>query len=106
MRRLDVRKLIMRIDYYKFDCFNPYVFGGLKFPTLRDAKHAYCNHLKKGHRLGQMIYGFTKKDDCVFLSYTPFWSDCKTFGKTKLTWAGENNIRNGKRQHNHLPQNK
>lgn len=75
----------MKIDYYRFDCFLPYRLGGEAYGRLKEAKSAYMKHLNHGHRLGNNIYGCTDKDDSIFLTYTPFYSDTKTFGRTNLT---------------------
>lgn len=44
-----------RIDYYKFNVYDPYRFGGECFRTLREAKQAYIKHLQGGHRVGSDI---------------------------------------------------
>lgn len=77
-----------RIDYYKFDVYDPYKFGGECHRTLREAKDAYIKHIQQGHRVGCDIFGCTLKDDCIFLTYTPFYSDAKAFGRTELTNIG------------------
>ena len=79
----------MKAEYYTFVVFSPYVYGGEKHKTLWKAKQSYLKHLKQGHRLGSDILGCTKQNDCIFLSYTPFNSDTKTFGRTQLTYMGE-----------------
>lgn len=78
-----------KIDYYMFDVHNPYRCGGDCYKTLGEAKIAYIGHIKLGHIIGSDIYGKSKKDDCVALTYTPWFSDLKSFGRTKLTWIGE-----------------
>lgn len=77
-----------RIDYYKFSVYNPYRFGGECYGTLREAKAAYIKHLRKGHRVSCDILGCTLKDDCIFLTYTPWYSDVRAFGRTELTNVG------------------
>ena len=77
-----------RIDYYKFDVFEPYKFGGECYKTLREAKQAYLKLLKQGHRVGCDILGCTQKDDSIFLTHTPWYSDVKAFGRTELTNIG------------------
>lgn len=77
-----------RIDYYIFSVYEPYKFGGECHRTLREAKQAYLNHLKQGHRVGCDILGCTLKDDSIFLTYTSWYSDVKAFGRTELTNIG------------------
>lgn len=77
-----------RIDYYKFNVYDPYRFGGECFRTLREAKAAYIKHLQRDHRVGSDIFGCTLKDDCIFLTYTPWYSDVRAFGRTELTNVG------------------
>ena len=77
-----------KIDYYKFDVFEPYKFGGECHRTLQEAKRPYLRHLKQGHRVGCDILGCTQKDDCIFLTFTPWYSDVKAFGRTELTNIG------------------
>lgn len=78
----------MKIDYYQFDVYDPYKFGGECYRTLREAKNAYIKHMQQGHRVGCDIVGCSLKDDSIFLSYTPWYSDVKAFGRTKLTNIG------------------
>lgn len=77
-----------KIDYYKFDVFEPYKFGGECHRTLQDAKQAYLSHLWQGHNIGCNIYGCTLKDDSIFLTFTPWYSDAKAFGRTEMTNIG------------------
>lgn len=77
-----------RIDFYKFSVYEPYKIGGECHRTLREAKQAYLNHLKQGHRVGCDILGCTLKDDSIFLTYTSWYSDVKAFGRTELTNIG------------------
>ena len=77
-----------RIDYYKFEVCDPYKYGGECYRTLREAKEAYMKRLQQGHRVGCNILGCTLKDDCIFLTYTPWYSDVKAFGRTELTNIG------------------
>lgn len=77
-----------KIDYYKFIVYNPYRFGGECYGTLREAKAAYIKHLQRGHCVGSDILGCTMKDDCIFITYTPWYSDVRAFGRTKLTAIG------------------
>lgn len=79
----------MKGDYYKFSVFEPYIFDGEKHKTLREAKEAVYDHISKGHKGDWSILGCTLKDNCIFLTYTPWWSDVKSFGKTILTNMGE-----------------
>ncbi len=78
-----------RIDYYSFDVFEPYKFNDESYKTLRSAKIAYRKHLAKGHRVSNMIYGRTRKDECIMLSYTPYWRDAQCFAQTRLTNIGK-----------------
>lgn len=79
---------MIRIDYYKFDVYAPYKCGGEYYRTLREAKAAYIKHLQQGHRVGCDILGCTLKEDGIFLTYTPWYSDVKAFGHTELTNIG------------------
>lgn len=97
---MDVWKLTMKCDYYKFYVFDPYIFGGEKHRTLREAKEAVYAHIRKGHKGDWSILGCTLKDDCNFLTYTPFWSYEQTFGRTILTWYGEAQHKKLKRKGN------
>lgn len=76
---------MIRIDYYRFGVYDPYQFSGECYRTLREAKAAYIKHLHQGHRVGCDILGCILKDDSIFLTYTLWYSDVKTFGRTKLT---------------------
>lgn len=78
-----------RVDYYSFDVFEPYKFNGESYKTLRGAKSAYRKHLAKGHRVSNTIYGRTRKDESISLSYTTYWSDAQCFSQTKLTNIGK-----------------
>lgn len=77
-----------RTDYYTFSVYDPYKIGGECHRTLREAKQAYIKHLRQGHRVGCDILGCTLKDDSIFLTYTPWYSDEEAFGRTKLTNVG------------------
>ena len=79
---------MIKIDYYKFSVYNPYRLGGECYRTLREAKQAYIEHLLQGHHVSCDIYGCTMKDDCIFLTYTPWYSDVRSFGRTQLTNIG------------------
>lgn len=78
----------MKIDYYKFSVYDPYKYGGECYRTLREAKNAYMRHIQQGHRVGCDILGCSLKDDSIFLTYTPWYSDVKAFGRTELTNIG------------------
>lgn len=78
----------MKIDYYNFPVSDPYKHGGECYRTLREAKNAYMRHIQQGHRVGCDILGCSLKDDSIFLTYTPWYSDVKAFGRTKLTKIG------------------
>ncbi len=79
---------MVKIDYYKFDVYEPYKFGGECHRTLREAKQAYIKHLQQGYRVGCQILGCTLKDDSIFLTFTSWYSDVLAFGRTKLTKIG------------------
>lgn len=76
------------IDYYKFGVYEPYKINGERYRTLREAKQAYMKHLKRGHRVSCDILGCTLKEDGIFLTFTPWYSDVKAFGRTELTNIG------------------
>lgn len=78
----------MKIDYYKIPVYDPYKYGGECYRTLREAKNAYMRHIQQGHRVGCDILGCSLKDDSIFLTYTPWYSDVKSFGRTELTNIG------------------
>lgn len=59
----------MKIDYYKFDVYDPYKFGGECYRTLREAKNAYIKHMQQGHRVGCDILGCSLKDDSIFFDF-------------------------------------
>lgn len=77
-----------KIDYYKFDVYEPYKINGECYRTLREAKLAYINHLQRGHRVSCDILGCTLKEEGIFLTFTPWYADEKTFGRTELTNIG------------------
>lgn len=77
-----------KVDYYKFSVFEPYKLNGERYRTLREAKEAYMKHLQQGHRVGCDIIGCARKDDSIFLTFTPWYSDVKAFGRTVLTDIG------------------
>ncbi len=79
---------MVKVDYYKFSVFEPYKIGGERHRTLREAKAACMKHLRQGHCVDCDILGCTKKDDSIFLTFTPWYSDVQAFGRTKLTHIG------------------
>lgn len=79
---------MVKVDYYRFDCYEPYKLCGECHRTFREAKAAYMKHLQQGHRVGCSIYGCTLKDDSIFLTFTPWYIDVQAFGRTKLTNIG------------------
>lgn len=79
----------MKFNYYKFDVFQPYIFGGEIHKRLVDAKRAFLQHIAQGHRIGNCIYRYGTKDEDVALTYTPYYSDIGSFGRTKLTLIGK-----------------
>ena len=78
---------MVQVDFYKFDVYDPYKFGGECHRTLREAKAAYIKHLQQGHRVSCDILGCSLKDDSIFLTFTWF-SDVRAFGRTELTNIG------------------
>lgn len=76
---------MVKTDYYKFAVLAPYKFNGEQHRTLREAKTALLAHISRGHRVGHTIYGCTNKDDSIFLSFTHWYYDTHTFGRTQLT---------------------
>jgi len=79
----------MKCDYYKFDVFSPYVFGGEIHKRLVYAKRAFLNHIAQGHRIGCCIYWYAAKDEDVALTYTPYYSDTESLGRPNLTLIGK-----------------
>jgi hypothetical protein len=79
----------MKCDFYKFDVFSPYVFDGERHSRLVDAKRAFLRHIAQGHRVGSCIYGYATKEEDVALTYTPYYSDTGSLGRTKLTLIGK-----------------
>lgn len=77
-----------KIDYYQFDVCEPYKLYGECYRTLREAKKAYTKHKQQGHLVGCSIFGCTMKDDSISLTFTPWYSNVKAFGRTKLTKIG------------------
>lgn len=77
----------MKVDYYKFECRIPYRLEEVH-GTLKEAKYAYLGRLNQGYRLGCDIYGCIEKEDCVLVTFTHFFSNTKTFGRTYLTNIG------------------
>lgn len=79
----------MKIDYYTFYA----EYQGKKrweFKTLSRAKRAFLFLIQKGvYFNAHCIYGETKEDEDVPLSYTLYYYDIHGFGKTKLTNRGE-----------------
>lgn len=79
----------MRPDYYQYSNY------GIPFPhfrnyhTLYEAKQAYMREFTDGCRLSSGILGKTVRDSSIFLTFTPFYSDTKTFGRTQTTYIGE-----------------
>ena len=77
-----------KVDYYKFGVYEPYKVCGERCRTLREAKKVYLKHLQEGHRVSCDILGCTLKDDSIFLTFTPWYSDEQVFGHTRLTNIG------------------
>lgn len=86
---------MIKTDYYKFDMYDPYKCNGEQHRTLREAKAALLSHISKGHRVGHTIYGCTVKDGSISLSFTHWYDDTHTFGRTTPTNIA-NAIRQGK----------
>ena len=55
---------------------------------LELAPYTYQERLNQGYRLGCDIYGCIEKEDCVLVTFTHFFSNTKTFGRTYLTNIG------------------
>lgn len=77
-----------KVDFYKFDVYEPNKFGCECHRTLREAKAAYIKHLQQGHRVSCDILGCSLKDDSIFLTFTSWFSDVRAFGRTELTNIG------------------
>lgn len=79
----------MKIDYYSFYA----EYQGKKrwkFKTLSRAKRAFLFLIQKcAYFNDHCIYGKTKEDVDIALSYTMYYCDTHRFGKTKLTTCGE-----------------
>ena len=79
----------MKIDYYSFYA----EYKGKKrwaFKTLSRAKREFLFLIQKGvYFNAHCIYGKTKEDEDIVLSYTLYYYDTHSFGKTKLTNCGE-----------------
>lgn len=84
---MNTMKMNMKVDYYKFECRIPYRLEEVH-GTLKEAKSAYLERLNQGYRLGCDIYGCIEKEDCVLVTFTHFFSNTKTFGRTYLTNIG------------------
>ena len=81
-----------KVDYYNFSIHSPYKLNGESYPTLRIAKSAYRKHLAKGDELGCCIYGKTIEHDDISLTFTPWFGDTQSFGRTKMTTLGKQMI--------------
>lgn len=81
----------VKVDYYEFSDFSEKALWNhhIRTRTMFEAKREYLERLSRGHRLGGYICGHTLKDDSVFLTLCPFYSDTQTFGRTELTYIGE-----------------
>lgn len=70
----------MKIDYYIICIFNPIISQEIKYRTLKEAKRALIHFVKKGVRLSShFIYAKSYRDEDVFLTYTPYYSDTQSF---------------------------
>lgn len=80
----------MKIDYYVISIFNPIFSQEIKYRTLKEAKKAFIHFVKKGVRISShFIYAKSYKDEDVRLTYTPYYSDTQSFGRTHITMFGE-----------------
>lgn len=84
----------MRPDYYTFNDFSASYPYARVYRTLRSAQKAYLRALQNGHRLSCTIVGMTHKDESIHLTYTPFYEDDNSFGRTDITYIGKA-IKNG-----------
>lgn len=79
----------MKINYYTFYA----VYQGKtrwEFKTLSRAKRVFLFLIQKGaYFKSNYIYGKAKEDVDTALSYTLYYYDSQSFGKTKLTTCGE-----------------
>lgn len=78
-----------KIDYYNFNVIFPHKVNGESYQTLRMAKSAYREHLGNGDECGCCIYGKTFEDNDISLTFTPWFSDTQSFGRTQLTNIGK-----------------
>lgn len=79
----------MKVDFYKFQCFSiGYPYDVCK-KTLTEAKEVYRQMKFKGYRLSCFIYGCTEEDSSIFLTFTPWWEEDYSFGRTIHTYLGE-----------------
>lgn len=80
----------MKIDYYVISIFNPIFSQEIKYRTLKEAKKALIHFVKKGVRISShFIYAKSYKDKDVSLTYTPYYSDTQSFGRTHITMFGK-----------------
>lgn len=80
----------MKIDYYVISIFNPIISQEIKYRTLKEAKKALIHFVKKGVRISShFIYAKSYKDEDVCLTYTPYYSDTQSFGRTHITMFGK-----------------
>lgn len=80
----------MKIDYYTISIFNLAISQEIKYSTLKEAKKAFLHFVKKGVVLcSHFIYAKSYKDECISLTYTPYYSDTQSFGRTKTTMFGK-----------------
>lgn len=75
----------VKVDYYEFTDFSVPFPGKVQKRTMFEAKRTYLHLLSVGHRLSCEINGKTIIDDSIFLTFCPFYSDTKTFGRTETT---------------------
>lgn len=78
----------LKIDYYKFDVYAPYICGGECHQTLMEAKESFLRHLSKGDSVGDSIHGCTRREEGIYLTYTPYYTGTGTFGRTEVTNIG------------------
>lgn len=80
----------MKPDYYVLGICTSTISKELKYDTLREAKKAFLSLMRKGVKIySHCIYGKCFKDEDISLTYTPYYSDTQTFGRTLTTMYGD-----------------
>lgn len=78
----------MRVEYYSYNKFSGGYPYERDFLTLREAKRSYLMDRNAGAELSNCIYGKTSQDESIYITYVPFYSDTRSFGRAKLTMVG------------------